>query len=147
MEIKRTRRTKALIWWTLSILWLALTVYLSNQVGENSATLSMAMARSIWTPLLKLFPELDFEEFHIFMRKLAHFGVHMVLAFSMFRASSHSFRRKGVALFATLTLAGLIAFVNELVQLRAPGRVWTMTDAGLNLLGVFIGTCLSATLP
>ena len=147
MEIKRTRRIKALIWWTLSTLWLTLTVYLSNQVGTGSAALSQNLARSIWTPLLKLFPELDFEEFHIFVRKLAHFGVHMILAFSIFRASNYTFRRKGTALFITLILAGFIAFANELVQLRAPGRVWTIVDTGLNLLGVFIGTCLSGILP
>ena len=147
MENKCTKKTRALTWWAVSVLWLALTLFLSNQVGSSSYVLSTKTADSVWTPLVKLFPGLDAEDFHFFIRKSAHFGVHAILAFSVFRASFRTFRRKGVALIFALALSGIIAIFNELVQLRAPGRVWAITDAGLNLLGVCIGTCLSATLP
>lgn len=146
MEKKQRRELKIVFWWTLSILWMALTMYLSNQIGSNSSALSNRVAKSIWQPLYDLFPSLEFDEFHFAIRKLAHFAVHAVLAFSIFRAAWHSFRKKGAALFLALVVAGGIAVFDELVQLRAPGRVWAVTDMGINLLGVSLGTCFSSIL-
>ena len=73
--------------------------------------------------------------------------VHAVLAFSLHRAAHYSFRRKGIALFIALTLGCMIAFFDELAQLQISGRVWALADAGINLLGICMGTCLSAVLP
>lgn len=141
------RRKKAIIWWVVSVLWLALTIFLSSQVGSDSASLSTRIAKVVWSPLNKIFPGLSFKDFHYLVRKLAHFGVHAVLAFNVFRASWHSFRKRGAALATTIILAGTIAVINELIQLNAPGRTWAVSDVGLNLLGISIGTCFSAILP
>ncbi|MBR3319886.1 VanZ family protein [Candidatus Saccharibacteria bacterium] len=142
-----SRKKHAIIWWLVSIVWLSLTVYLSSQIGSESANLSRTIAEFSWNLLSKFLSKLGFARYHFYVRKLAHFFVHAVLAFTVYRASNYSFKRKGAVVAFTLILVTSVAVFDEIIQLQAPGRVSTSMDAGINLLGVCIGTCLSSILP
>ncbi|MBR3131141.1 VanZ family protein [Candidatus Saccharibacteria bacterium] len=146
-KIVVTRR--ALIWWIASIAWIILAVYLSVQNGDDSALLSDGIASTSFEFLRRIFPGLRYVRFSLLVRKLAHFAVHAVLAFALYRASINSsrHRRKGAALALTLVIALLVALIDELIQLEAPGRYSTATDAGINVFGVFAGTFISSIIP
>ena len=140
------RRAKRIEWWLIAIACLVVALLLSNQIGTNSARLSNKTARSIFDPLLKLFPDLteeDYTNFHFFFRKCGHVLVHAAVAFSLLRALWYTFGRKTPAVFLALLIAFCIALFDAIVQIRAPGRVWAVKDIGYNTVGSIIGICLS----
>ncbi len=140
------RRAKRIEWWLIAIACLVVALLLSNQIGTDSARLSNKTARSIFDPLLKLFPNLteeDYTNFHFFFRKCGHVLVHAAVAFSLLRALWYTFGRKTPAVFLALLIAFCIALFDEIVQIRAPGRVWAVKDIGYNTVGSIIGICLS----
>ena len=136
-----------MIWWLVSIVWIMLALFLSGQAGDSSALLSDGIAEPTYGIIHRFFPGLSYAGYGMLVRKLAHFGLHAVLAFALFRASSYSFRRKGAALATALIIALIVALFDELIQLEAPGRYSTVMDAGINVFGVFVGTSLSAIFP
>ena len=139
-------RVKKLFWWLVTIVCVFAALFLSNQIGASSAALSRKAAQTVYSPLAKLFPNLsqdDYEEFHFFFRKLFHAVVHAAVAFSLLRACWYSLERRVPSVFLALAIACAIAIFDELVQLRAPGRVWEISDAGINLIGAVVGICLS----
>ncbi len=145
-EKSRAKRSWATIWWIVFITCLVAALFLSNQTGTSSAKVSNKVAREFWDPLEQLFPNLtddEYVEFSYFVRKAGHFLVHVALAGSLIQALYRSFRRKGLAVILTVIIACAIAIFDEVVQLRAPGRVWAVTDIGINVIGALIGTCLS----
>ncbi len=146
-KITITRR--ALMWWIVSVAWIVLAVYLSGQNGSDSATLSGGIASSSFDFIRRIFPGLLYVRFSFLVRKLAHFAIHAILAFALYRASINSsrHRRKCVALAVTLLIALTVALIDELIQLEAPGRYSTATDAGINVFGAFIGTFISSIIP
>ena len=140
------RRVKRIEWWLIAIICLAVALFLSNQIGTNSARLSSGVARFIFNLLLKFFPNLaeeDYTNFHCFFRKCGHVLVHAAVAFSLLRALWYTFGKKTQAVFLALLFAFCIALFDEIVQIRAPGRVWEVKDIGYNVVGSIIGICLS----
>lgn len=148
MKTQRTTSTHTLriLWWLITIIFIAVALFLSNQIGTGSAKLSDKTARSLFGPLLEHFPDLteeDYEDFHFFLRKSGHVLIHALLAFCLLKALWYTFGKKMPAVLLAVVVACGIAFFDELVQIRAPGRVWAVRDIGFNEIGAIIGICLS----
>lgn len=131
--------TKRVIRFGLLLAWIGLTIFLSEQSGVESAELSSRLAK--WT--IKVFKlKIEYARLHDFMRELAHFGIHFVLAVLAYRAFLTIMREKP-SIFVSLMLCGIIAAVDEFMQVGIPGRAREIYDLLLNFLGVSLGTNLS----
>ena len=122
-----------------AILWLAVIFFLSSQTGEQTAALSLAIAR--W--LARLFPGVSLTSLHLALRKAAHIGVYFVEGALLFPALYGQKGRAGRALALTVALCALIAVVDEAHKLAIPGRHCSWPEAALNFLGAIPGVALA----
>ena len=83
-----------------AILWLAVIFFLSSQTGEQTAAISLAIAR--W--LARLFPGVSLTSLHLALRKAAHIGVYFVEGALLFPALYGQKGRAGRALALTVAL-------------------------------------------
>lgn len=131
---------KKLFRWSLVLIWLALTIYLSSQQGTESGELSRKIAAASYTVFGKLFPGTSLSEYHAMLREVAHFAIHFVLAILAYRAfaiSSGGFRT-GIAV--SLLFCLLVAAIDEFIQCCSPGRAVELIDFFHNASGVAFGT-------
>lgn len=122
-----------------AILWLAVIFFLSSQTGEQTAAISLAIAR--W--LARLFPGVSLTSLHLALRKAAHIGVYFVEGALLFPALYGQKGRVGRALALTVALCALIAVVDEAHKLAIPGRHCSWPEAALNFLGALPGVALA----
>ena len=122
-----------------AILWLAVIFFLSSQTGEQTAAISLAIAR--W--LARLFPGVSLTSLHLALRKAAHIGVYFVEGALLFPALYGQKGRAGRALALTVALCALIAVVDEAHKLAIPGRHCSWPEAALNFLGARPGDALA----
>ena len=122
-----------------AILWLAVIFFLSSQTGEQTAALSLAIAR--W--LARLFPGVSLTSLHLALRKAAHIGVYFVEGALLFPALYGQKGRAGRALALTVALCAMIAVVDEAHKLAIPGRHCSWPGAALNFLGALPGVALA----
>lgn len=122
-----------------AILWLAVIFFLSSQTGEQTAAISLAIAR--W--LARLFPGVSLTSLHLALRKAAHIGVYFVEGALLFPALYGQKGRAGRALALTVALCALIAVVDEAHKLAIPGRHCSWPEAALNFLGALPGVALA----
>ena len=122
-----------------AILWLAVIFFLTSQTGEQTAALSLAIAR--W--LARLFPGVSLTSLHLALRKAAHIGVYFVEGALLFPALYGQKGRAGRALALTVALCALIAVVDEAHKLAIPGRHCSWPEAALNFLGALPGVALA----
>ena len=135
MKIATTR----IIRFGLLIAWLGLTIFLSEQSGVESARLSERITN--W--IVRVFPsKIEYARLHGILRELAHFGIHFILAILAYRALITIFREK-TSIVLGLLFCGIVAIVDELLQVRIIGRARESFDLLLNLFGVSLGTNLS----
>lgn len=118
-----------------AILWLGIIFFLSGQTGEQTASLSLSIAR--W--LARFFPGASEAGLHMWLRKLAHIGVYFVEGALLFPALRRTLRSAGKGFTATLVLCALIAAADEAHKALIPGRHCSWDEAGLNVLGSFLG--------
>lgn len=133
---------KQIFRWTLVILWLILTVYLSQQSGKESAATSSWLAHKLFGIFGAFGINISYSIFHHIIRKIAHFGVHFVLAWLGYRALLVNCEKRINAIIITLMLFGSIAVFDEAIQSMAPGRAMMPTDALINLSGITLGTII-----
>lgn len=131
---------KKLFRWSLVVIWLALTIYLSSQQGTESGELSHKIAAASYTVFGKLFPGTSLSEYHAALREVAHFAVHFILAALVYRsfAISSSGFRTGIVI--SLLFCLLVAAMDEFIQCRSPGRSVEIIDFFYNASGVAFGT-------
>ena len=129
-----TRYRKALCYLP-SILWLGIIFFLSGQTGEQTTSLSLSIAQ--W--LMRFFPGASETGLHMWLRKLAHIGVYFVEGALLFPALRRTLRGAGKGFLTTLVLCALIAAVDEAHKALIPGRHCSWDEAGLNVLGAFLG--------
>jgi len=145
----RKIRQKRIFWWAVFGLWLVLTVYLSSQNGSGSSDVSSWLAAKLWRASnaftrTMLDRGISYSTFHFYIRKLAHFTVHLVLAFVTVRAAAWSFATKKDALRFAFALTVFLALFDEAIQLAAPGRTSAVLDGAINLSGVLVGLFISS---
>ena len=125
--------------WALVLIWLTITAYLSQQSGIKSSATSGIIARLLFRVARHFRPGVSFATFHYLVRKCAHFGMHFVLAWLGYRAFSLFFDKRFYTLVATISLFGLAAVFDELIQSVSPGRAMMLEDAMINVSGVLCG--------
>lgn len=131
---------KKLFRWSLVVIWLALTVYLSSQQGTESGELSHKIAAASYTVFGKFFPGTSLSEYHAVLREVAHFTIHFILAALAYRAfaiSSGGFR---TGIVISLLFCLLVAAMDEFIQCSSPGRSVEFIDFFHNASGVAFGT-------
>jgi VanZ family protein len=131
--------TKRVIRFGLLFAWLGLTIFLSEQTGVESARLSKKIAEWI---IKFLHLTIATGRVDNFLRELAHFGIHFVLAVLAYRAFLTLFREKPSILISLLFCAA-IAIFDELSQHIIAGRAREVNDLLLNLFGISLGINIS----
>ena len=126
--------------WALVLIWLAVTMHLSQQNATASAATSGWLAHKILVLLSFVGINVSYPVFHAVIRKVAHFGVHFILAWLGYRALLASCKRRANAIVITLLFFGAIAIIDEYMQSFAPGRAMMLFDAMINLSGILTGT-------
>lgn len=142
-------RFRRAFWWTAFGLWLILTVYLSSQNGSGSSDISGWFATKIWRAsnvLTRVLLDrgISYVKFHFYIRKLAHFTVHLILAFTATHAAVWSFSSRKTALRFAIALTVFLALFDEVIQVAAPGRASAMFDGVINIFGVMVGLLISS---
>ena len=115
--------------------WLGLTIFLSEQSGAESANLSSELAKWLINTFSLTIPH---TRLNAFLRELAHFGIHFILAILAYRALLTVFNEK-LNTFISLISCSAIAAFDELSQQHIVGRAREVNDLILNLLGVSLG--------
>lgn len=133
---------KRILRWTLVLVWLYLVVHLSRQSGSDSAAISGWIAAKVSWGLNLFGFRLSYSTLHIFLRKFAHFGTHLVLAYLSFRALSVTTTSQKLKIILCLLACSAVAIYDESIQANAVGRVAQIYDAILNLFGVQSGVTL-----
>lgn len=134
-----SRRCRLIIRWTSVAVWFVVAVVLSCQPAKESSATSGWLAGILFRAIQRIGLQCEYEVFHAFLRKAAHFGVHFVLAWLGYRAFLLSCEYRRYAIIATLAIFGVVAFYDELVQSMSPGRAMMLTDALINLSGIALG--------
>ena len=115
-------------YWILPLSWLILVFYLSLQSGDDSSKISLYISE-------KLASNIPPETMHAFVRSSAHFCIHFVLAILCYCAAYYNTEQP--AKFTAITCI-IIAIVDEVIQLIAPGRFLELADIMLNVSGTII---------
>lgn len=136
MAIKRAVR------WLLVLAWLCLIVFLCQQNGADSAKVSDWITQRTSSSLKFLGFEISYSRLYFFLRKFAHYGVHLILAWLTYRALDVSFSGQRFNIALCVIICSIIAVFDESIQSVAVGRVMQASDAILNLFGVQTGTIL-----
>ena len=110
--------------------------------GHSAMPAATSSQESSWVmelvrPLLELFVGKGNVTEHL-VRKLAHFAEYSVLGAELFLWTRFNLTdRSAVRRFGIILLAGLVvAFVDEGIQLFAPGRSAQLSDVALDSIGV-----------
>lgn len=132
----RKERKTAVIFWGLSLLWIAVVFLLSRQAAADSSVLSGRLTDFV----LRLFPQIGLEShaLEVILRKIAHGVMFAVEGFLLCMACGFSFgKRAGAALAAGAS--AMLAVVSELVQTLADGRSCELRDMGIDFAGAVAG--------
>ena len=140
MRQKESTIKKALPW-VLVILWMALIFFLSHQPATQSSDLSAGLTEFIMDMIDKLAPNasFDFEPFHHFIRKNAHFFAYLVLGVLLANAL-RGYKGRRIALAVLICV--LYAMSDEFHQLFIPGRAGQVMDVVIDSAGAVVGILL-----
>lgn len=134
---KRKNLKKAFPWLPVT-LWMALIFFLSHQPAAQSSGLSSGITEMIMNVIEKIAPNMafDFESFHHFIRKNAHFFAYLVLGVLVANAI-RGYKGKTVAL--AMLVCVLYAISDEVHQLFIPGRAGQVMDVLIDSAGAGVG--------
>lgn len=126
--------------WLAVILWMTLIFYFSHQPATDSAKLSSGVTEFLFAAIQQLLPhvQLDLEQFHTIIRKLAHFFSYFTLGLLVFHALRQTRlnqKNSGLALLICM----LYAISDEVHQLFIPGRSGEIRDVLIDTVGAFVG--------
>ncbi len=125
--------------------------FLSHQPATQSSNLSSGITQLIINTIEKIAPGISFnwDLFHHFIRKNAHFFIYFVLGIlvsNAFITSASSHLTKGQILGYSIGLCILYAISDEVHQVFIPGRAGQIKDVIIDSAGAVIGVLLYWTL-
>lgn len=124
------------------LLWSGLFLFLTLQDGEE--TLQTGSAFALWLGRT-LHLSRDPAELHLLLRTAAHIVFSAVECF-LLTLTLYAFHSGNRTLWVCLLLSCLIGVLMELIKLPIPGRHFSWSETGLNMLSGAIGTLLAAGL-
>lgn len=119
--------------WLLTLLYVFFIFYQSMQTGEASGSFSQDIAQMI-IQYIKPLESISFEDFHFFIRKLAHFSEYAILAIFVIL----SYRKQPLPLPFLLVLMlfmVVVPCVDETIQHFTPNRYGALQDVLLDMSG------------
>ena len=120
----------------LSVMFLIFSF--SNQPSVESSDVSGSITHVVFD-ILNLDKLLAFDDFHSFVRKLAHFVIYGVLGIVVFNALFVSKEKKKGILIMTVIIVFLYACSDEFHQLFIPGRSGEIRDIIIDTVGGSLG--------
>lgn len=118
------------VWFLIFCLW-ALFIFSNSLLpAQESSDISSGLSYKIYE-LLNL--NIDFELFHVFIRKTAHFVEYAILGVF----ASLSFKKE--YFLRILLLCVFVASIDECIQLFVDGRSGQISDVLLDSIGSFTG--------
>ena len=126
--------------WLLVIALMVLIFQFSSQVADDSNQLSTGITQYVADFIEKVTNQpVDMKLFNHIIRKGAHFTIYMVLGFLMLNAAISVFRSFGYAVIFSFLSGLLYAISDEVHQFFVPGRGPSITDVGIDSLGLLTG--------
>ena len=135
---------KKIILWALVIGCMALIFSFSAQGADDSMDLSDGLLHAILRFLHISLPESVITFMRVFIRKVAHFSIYMLLGFLMYLLvhTGYSVKEKASAWQAVL-YSFLYAVTDEVHQIFVPGRSGMVKDVAIDTLGASFGVAIA----
>lgn len=129
--------------WALVVATMAIIFIFSSQNADSSSSLSQSVVVEILDIVMDkedITPTV-IKKYHFPIRKLAHFGIYMLLGFCMINAFNKSFKlKKWLIILLSIVASGLYAVSDEIHQNftagRGPGLVDVLIDTGGAIVGI-----------
>ncbi|UCZ52894.1 VanZ family protein [Bacillus shivajii] len=128
--------------WVAVILWMALIFYLSHQPAGESSELSSGVTALILSIIEGIVPaavNVDFDIFHFYIRKGAHFAAYFVLGLFVVNALYASGVKGLRSVLVALLISVLYAASDEYHQTFIPGRSGEVSDVLIDAVGSATG--------
>lgn len=131
-------KTKSIIFWLITILWISIILYLSSQNGEETARMSSRLAKKLAEFLYHQPSAEQINTVHGAFRKMAHISLFFVLGVLSYVASRSTFRiknleRKWMAAVMALTITSAYGFYDEWHKQFIVGRHFDIGETVLNI--------------
>jgi VanZ family protein len=141
-----TKRKIAIIPITLSVSIMVLIFMFSAQEGDDSADISIQVTRlyagimfSDFTAMSDSLQDEIVDGLHVFVRKLAHFGIYALLGLNVFFSVALLLKRLKNQLLLSLLICVVYASFDEIHQYFKPGRGASIYDVLLDTVGASFG--------
>ena len=130
--------------WIAAFCWMAVIFYLSHQPGSASSDLSSGIVAELLKFIDQVAPslEINFESFHTFVRKNAHFIAYLLLSLLSLNAWRSSGLRGPKQLILGFGMCVLFAVTDEIHQLFIEGRSGEVRDVLIDSAGAALGTVI-----
>lgn len=141
MQMYKILKPITIFSWIAVICWLILIFSFSAQPAVQSDGLSRQVTKIILEIIDIVIPveEIGLDQLNSIIRKLAHFGVYLVLGVLI----NNAFEKSGVkdlkGFMISLLFCVLYAISDEVHQLYVPGRGAQVTDVLIDSWGAFVG--------
>lgn len=125
--------------WVLVIIWMIVIFLFSAQSANDSASLSGGITDRLYQLLNYIFINVSEETLQIFIRKLAHFTLYLILGILLLNALHYNELKQSTNFGLALLFSLLYAITDEIHQVFVPGRAGQITDVLIDFIGSFIG--------
>lgn len=135
-----TNRQRKILSWTAVGLWMALIFYLSHQSGESSSDLSIGVMKIVLSVITFVIPtDFDVNQFHLFIRKSAHFFAYFILGVLVINALKRDDSFRWMEFGYAVIICVVYAMLDEFHQTFIPGRSGEVRDVIIDGFGSLCG--------
>ncbi len=134
------KNKKYIFLWILTLLYTLFIWSNSLAQGEESGNLSLQITNDLLPIVEKTGFTIDFDLFHHYVRKLAHFSEYFLLAFLVYTSSRYA---KPASRFTPLLFWILVPCIDESIQHFVPDRYGAISDVILDMSGYLTGYVLT----
>jgi VanZ family protein len=133
------------------LIWILVAAYIawifsnSLTIGEYSSRASLKVANFLLPYVNRLGFTIDFDLFHFYVRKMAHFSEYALLGFMIVIAIRIAPLFKSRFLNFVLIMIG-IPLTDEFLQKYVPGRVSAILDSFIDMAGILAGAFVAYVL-
>ncbi|APH17074.1 vanZ like family protein [Clostridium sporogenes] len=131
------KKSKKLIYFIPSFIWMVTIFLFSNQQAESSNKNNFFIANVLRKGKITLFKHIDYNFLNFLIRKAAHITEYFILFMLLYLAFKKAFYKNPKIKASIITI--LYACTDEFHQLFIPGREGKVRDVLIDSIGVFIG--------